>query len=515
MASDEEYLSGLLDSLMEDDPDRNNTAPDGTASFETETDFSGKTENGEDDEAWKAGLDELLLSAENLNRETTAKETAESADVTNLTDNMPGSDEDLNEINELLKKTDSNEAAEDDMSSLLESIRKSDTEEKDPKKEKKRKKIKLPWKKKSAENPEEDTLPEDLQEADTQKENTADQPQEEQRPKEMSLRDIEREEETGKKKKKKEKKEKKQKETKEDGGKQESFWNRFARILFGDDEDEEQSKPEEKPEGESSELLRQLEGTDKTGKGEKAKSKKEKKSKKTEKEKKPKEKKKKEKKEKKPDAKEEKTKEPPSRPIGKKTLSLAAIFGLSIFAAVLLLSIILNDFALKQDVKNAYNAGDYKEVYQLLYGKKLNEEETQFLGRASVVLRLERKLDSYEFYKTSGDELHALDSLLRGVRGYMELQGADTYGASDELLRIYQVILEYLNLDYGIGEERAVEISSYENRDYSRAVHSIINGAFSPAATQETGEPEEEAGPQDILPEEEDIINPEAPDEGA
>ena len=193
---------------------------------------------------------------------------------------------------------------------------------------------------------------------------------------------------------------------------------------------------------------------------------------------------------------------------------------LSILVVVLLLNIVLTDFAMKQDIANAQENGNYKDLYQLLYGKELDEEETQAFGRASLVLQMERKLDIYEFYKEAGDSVRALDALLQGAKRYQELEGTDTYGAFEELQRMYLVILEHLNLDYGIGEEKAVEINSFEGRDYRRRIYSAAEGTARTSSDLSDGEQaadaQQESAPEnlDILPEEEDIIDPEPQTEG-
>ena len=113
---------------------------------------TGDTEESEPKEAWKSDLDELLMSmkeqdeeqepeqqdaegklTENLMEdENKALEKDQSGeDVTGLLDQMAGTDEDLSDINEMLKKVDNNESLDTsnaDMLALLEGIREAPSE---------------------------------------------------------------------------------------------------------------------------------------------------------------------------------------------------------------------------------------------------------------------------------------------------------------------------------------------------------------------------------------------------
>lgn len=514
MASDEEYLDGLMKSLMDADPDQNDIGTGGENPLmdPDSADFFGGIDSAvsqmDDDEEWVARLDDLLMSAEGMNQKP-AESDAEPARSTDAATDAEA-EKDVNpaqSVDAAVKEpapvsgADSNDSAAEpknaesdgaeDVNDLLDSIQMLDVDGKDSAKQKKKKKFKFPWGKKKGED----------------ENSSEDQSADDAKPKEMSLKDIE------KKGKKKDKKQKSGEENKAGG------FKRFLELLFAEEEEEEPKAEEKKTGSENDELLKQLEKEDKGGakKGkDKKKDKKEKKEKKPPKEKKPKEKKKKTE----PKPEKTKAKEPPSKPVGKKNLFLACAFSLSILVAVLLLNIVLTDFAMKQDIANAQENGNYKELYQLLYGKELDEEETQAFGRASLVLQMERKLDIYEFYKEAGDSVRALDALLQGAKRYQELEGTDTYGAFEELQRMYLVILEHLNLDYGIGEEKAVEINSFEGRDYRRRIYSAAGGTARASSDLSDGEQaadaQQESAPEnlDILPEEEDIIDPEPQTEG-
>ena len=427
----------------------------------------------------------------------------QNADVTHLIDGMADADEDLNEINDLFKQSDNGEGIKVDMSELLDSIKETKQEQKEGR-DKKKKKFQFPWKKKGKKDqesvPDEEGLTDigsidfaggtDLEGYGA--ENPTDPAS---RPKEVSLKDVT--------------KEKGSKKDKKGGGQDKpGLFKRFLEFLLAEEEEEEEAKPAGKESDDD--IFKQLEGGQKAApaKKDQKKDKKDKKAKKDgkkeKKEKKPKEKKKKEPK---PKVEKVKEKEKPSKPIGKMNLILVTLFSITIVAAVLLLTTALTNFAIRNDAKNAFESGDYEEAYQLLYGRKLDEEQEQIFKRVELVLQIERKLDNYNYYKDAGDDARALDALLQAADRYSEVRAADTYGAGEELLRLYQVILEHLNLDYGVSEEMAFEINACEeNKDYSKRIYGIVNGTDSvDSSSEETQKPQEEV--QDILPEEEDIID--------
>lgn len=487
-----------------------------------------------EEEAWKESLDELLASAEDGLAETESESEdgealgqdelsplfdaldsdqdttsggqpeigeLEELDVTDLIDHMDGADDDLNEINELLKKTDHNEAitpdsnedvdsledvsqfedvsSDDDMQELLNSVKEEPAapgEEESA--SKKKKSFSLPFGKRrvSRQN----------QNADASEEKPA------------SIEEERKEKKAG-------------------------FWRRLMEELTREEEALENREAAD----ENEEILKELEAEDQIKEKKKNKKEKKKKDKKDKKDKKNKgaspdgenqdasreaedgKKKKKQKREKKEKAKEPKEKSP--RILSKKMFFALTAFCATVIAAVVLLSIFLSDYADKKNARTAFYTGDYNKVYELLYDKNLNQSDQLIFGRANVVLKLQRRLDSYELNKTIGQEAEALDALLQGTLRYEELLSDGTYGADEELQVLYQNILDHLMQDYGISEEEAGEINTYDREAYSRKIYSVVNGVdFMESGSEDGGKDKDnDAGPQDILPEEEDLIQAE------
>lgn len=563
MSTDEEYLDSLLKS-MEENPVANRTdfpsifqeeeplkektvfkdiEPEETESFTERSEEEPKPEEFisddkeiepvepepeetpvlSEEEAWKESLDELLAGAEDgLAEKESEKDEAldedelsslfdalendqdnitdkqseinelEGLDVTDIIDHMEGTDEDLNEINDLLKKTDLNEAidtstseeifshgdvsSDDDMLELLNSMNEEPiaSGEEEITSKKKKKAFSLPFGKKK----------ESKQKTDASEENSANS------------------EEDGKEKKK-------------------GFWHRLMEELTREEEEPENQESVD----ENEEILKELEAEDQIKEKKKNKKEKKKKDKKGKKsknasadeenedasgEEEGKKKKKKPKREKKEKAKGPKEKSP--KILSKKMLFSMIAFCATIIAAIVLLSIFLPDYADKKNARTAFYTGDYSKVYELLYDKNLNQSDQLIFERANVVLKLQRRLDSYELNKKIGQEAEALDALLQGTLKYEEILSDATYGAEEELQALYRKILDHLEQDYGIGEEEARTINSYDSETYSRKIYSVVNGEDFSDLEQEAGEEGKTADNdklQDVLPEEEDLIQEE------
>ena len=507
---------------------------------------AGDTEESEPKEAWKSDLDELLMSMKEqdgeqepelqdaegkLTENLTAGESKElekdrsEEDVTGLLDQMSGTDEDLSDINEMLKKVDNNESldtSDADMLALLEGIKEApsegtsttegpdDTEdsEEDPrakkkkeKRAKKEKKEKKPRKKLFGKSKEENGEVEGEANQETGEaadevsfmtdegtEVTFDDALD-------SIRDKDAEAGTEKKP---------------------GLFARLWQFLTEEAEkiEDEVDKGAENATGENAEIIKELDAED----SDKKKKKKGKKNKKADKaagaqgaegeeeqnaEEAPlKKKKKKEKKEKK-----EKEKRPPEPKIlTKRTAIVLVAFCATLIAAITFLSSFLPEYADKTEARRAFYAGDYETVYEQLNNKKLGSSDEILYQRATEILSLQHKLDSYHNRMALGEDMEALDALFQGVDLYLELAGSDTSGTLNELTTIYQQICTILQNDYGVSAQEAVEIIGYDNVTYTRKLDSLLHGTEFYLPGEESVE-ETPAIPEDVLPDEEAFID--------
>ncbi|MDE7330898.1 MAG: hypothetical protein K2O16_01470 [Lachnospiraceae bacterium] len=214
-----------------------------------------------------------------------------------------------------------------------------------------------------------------------------------------------------------------------------------------------------------------------------------------------KEKKKKEKKEKKP--KEEST-EKPVKALSRKNMLLIIAFCATLTTCLITLSTFLPEYSDRKNARDAFYAGDYETAYALLYNKRLDSNDTVIFNRVKIVLKFEKRLKSYENNMALGRELEAVHALMQGVADYQNPEGADEYGARGEIDAIYQQICSILEEKYGITPEQAIEINAYENIEYTKKLDSVVNGTDYTAPGEE--KEEEPVVPQDILPDEEEII---------
>lgn len=175
----------------------------------------------------------------------------------------------------------------------------------------------------------------------------------------------------------------------------------------------------------------------------------------------------------------------------------------TIAACIILVSSFLPNYLQKQDARIAYDHGYYGDVYDLLYGKKLNEEDKALFQKSSLILQMDRKLTSYENYNKMGMRLEALDALISGMARYQQLlPKAEEYNVSGEVRERYDKMVEILTMDFGISEIEALDIIAAEDDvTYSQKLQAIIDGSFYGDGEQM---PEMK---QDVLPEEEEIIS--------
>ncbi len=191
---------------------------------------------------------------------------------------------------------------------------------------------------------------------------------------------------------------------------------------------------------------------------------------------------------------------PPEKKLSKKKVITVFVFCGTIAACIILLSSFLPVYMEKREAQVAYDHQDYAEVYDLLYGKELNEQDEILYQRSNLILQMNRKLSSYENYVNLDMRLEALNALITGVERYQViLPEAETYNVVGEVSDIYAQILERLSADFGVSEADALEIlASEDDVSYSQRLQAVINGAL----YSEEGP----AGRQDVLPEEEEII---------
>jgi hypothetical protein len=166
--------------------------------------------------------------------------------------------------------------------------------------------------------------------------------------------------------------------------------------------------------------------------------------------------------------------------IPKKNIIAAAILGITVFGAIMIATNILAKQGFLRTARKAYYNQDYMAVYQATYGMELNNDESDGLikNRSEVIMKLQRRLDSYQNNMKMGRELEALDALIQGLATYDYINSdAEQYGVMSEVNEIKDEILNILQTQYGLDETQARAIMNEEDDTaYTVDLNDVING---------------------------------------
>ena len=262
----------------------------------------------------------------------------------------------------------------------------------------------------------------------------------------------------------------------DDGGKEEKkpkkqgFLAKLSKLLFGDDEpdEEEISGMQAEPavtemSMDDMDILKELEGSsddDKKGKKEKKK----------------KEKKVKPKKEKKP--------KPPAEPDNTPPLPKVPVILVFVMAASILVLVLAgthllgysNSFA---DADQAFAEGRYSDAFQAVAGEKVKEKDTDAYEKYRFTAMVSAEYEAYESMMDAEVYDMALDSLIRTVQRYDKyLQDAETYGCRGEFDKIESAAETALQQDFGLTAEDARTMYALSNKEtYSREIYKVLEKA--------------------------------------
>ena len=258
--------------------------------------------------------------------------------------------------------------------------------------------------------------------------------------------------------------------------KKQGFFSKIMSVLFGPDEEEDDTKIAEDDSlgsisSENREILKEMDADEGTGKkGKKEKKKKEKK-----------EKKEKAKKEKAPKVKKEKPPKEIDRtpPLPKKPVILIFIMALSILVLILLGSSNLQYGQDIQQAKDDFASGSYVTAFQTVAGSSVKGKDENFYKKAQVLASIQSEYQSYESLSGINENEMALDALIRGYGRCVD--GADLareYEITDEMEGLKAQILQQLSDHFGVSEEKAAELHAMTKRtDYTKAIQEILAAA--------------------------------------
>lgn len=258
--------------------------------------------------------------------------------------------------------------------------------------------------------------------------------------------------------------------------KKQGFFSKIMSVLFGPDEEEDDTKIAEDDSlgsisSENREILKEMDADEETGKkGKKEKKKKEKK-----------EKKEKAKKEKAPKVKKEKPPKEIDRtpPLPKKPVILIFIMALSILILIWLGSSNLQYGQDMQQAKDDFASGSYVTAFQTVAGSSVKGKDENFYKKAQVLASIQSEYQSYESLSGINENEMALDALVRGYGRCVD--GADLaqeYEITDEMAGLKAQILQQLSDHFGVSEEKAAELHAMTKRtDYTKAIQEILAAA--------------------------------------
>lgn len=177
-------------------------------------------------------------------------------------------------------------------------------------------------------------------------------------------------------------------------------------------------------------------------------------------------------------AKEEAERPKNQKRISPKKMVLVTIFAASVLAVVLLFTNFISEEGSLQRARKAYYEGNYQTVYVELYGSELEESDALVQARSKVILKMQRKYDSYVNHMKMGQDVKALNALIEGLRTYDAINlEAEQYGVMTEVDEIKQDIVNVLNANYGLDEAQARELLQNEDEiSYTKSLNHIIMG---------------------------------------
>ena len=213
-------------------------------------------------------------------------------------------------------------------------------------------------------------------------------------------------------------------------------------------------------------------------------------------------KKKKPKKEKKPKKVKPEVIEEKGKKIPRKMIVRIFVLCFSIMIVIILPTMFLPQMFQKSEARSDFYEGNYQAAYEGLVGYDLSGSDEIILRKSELLSQLERKARSYEAYMLAGENEKALNALMEGVAYYQDnLTEITTLGIQDDALVPYGKLLALLQSEYSLGEAEVQEIIAMEKLDYTYRIKELAGNGGTLQPDQDgalpDGETAGEAGIQD------------------
>lgn len=166
-----------------------------------------------------------------------------------------------------------------------------------------------------------------------------------------------------------------------------------------------------------------------------------------------------------------------SKPLNKKNVRKIFIMAATLLLLLMLFIKLVPAMMNRETARKAYYKGDYETTYTALFGEKLSEGDQLLFDRSEIILKMSHKYDAFQSYNKMGMRTEALDQLLQAVARYEEwLYIAEVCGCKDAFDAEYAKVVTALSVTYDLTLDRAKEINAMPtDLEYSLMVESIAN----------------------------------------
>ena len=154
-----------------------------------------------------------------------------------------------------------------------------------------------------------------------------------------------------------------------------------------------------------------------------------------------------------------------------------------VFFGVVCLSVLLGSkiFSYSSSINNAgqeFENRDYKAAYEALAGVNVSKSSEELKDKVRICMQLQRELDSYNNYYKMKMYLESLDALAKGIRSYDENKDkADTYEIMTQYNELEAKLAEALYNEFGVTETQIRDIinNSKNQEEYTAKLQAIID----------------------------------------
>lgn len=168
---------------------------------------------------------------------------------------------------------------------------------------------------------------------------------------------------------------------------------------------------------------------------------------------------------------------PDEKKLPKKMVVRIFVLGFSILAVVIILSIFTPKIIALQKAHSLFYKGDYKNAYkELITQGSLGESDKVLLEKAELLTELNNKNSLYQAYSAADMALEGVNALLDGIDCYQKnIDRYAQYGISYEAEIFYEKFMTELSGKYGLTAEQVNEILQMDSVAYTYKLREITN----------------------------------------